>query len=48
MVTAETKHVLAIIISFGGTDGLERWAQRMSALLTQHAAAVDVVIQIIQ
>jgi DNA/RNA-binding domain of Phe-tRNA-synthetase-like protein len=48
MVTAETKEVLAVIISFGGADGLERWAQRMSALLTQHAAAQHVEIQIIQ
>src|SRR6266478_2531070 len=47
MVTAATKHVLAVIISFGGAEGLERWAQRMSALLTQHAAAQDVQIQII-
>jgi len=48
MVTAETKEILAVIISFGGAEGLERWAQRMSALLTQHAAAQDVAIQIIQ
>src|SRR6202790_1937863 len=26
MVTAETKEILAVIISFGGADGLERWA----------------------
>jgi DNA/RNA-binding domain of Phe-tRNA-synthetase-like protein len=48
MVTAETKEILAVIISFGGADGLERWAQRMSALLTQHATAQDVEIRIIQ
>ena len=48
MVTAETKEILAVIISFAGAEGLERWAQRMSKLLTQHAAAQDVVIQIIQ
>jgi DNA/RNA-binding domain of Phe-tRNA-synthetase-like protein len=48
MVTAATKEILAIIISFSGTEGLDRWAQRMSALLTQHAAAQDVAIQIIQ
>jgi len=48
MVTSATKQVLAIIISFGGTKGLERWAQRMSALLTQHATGQDVEIQIIQ
>jgi DNA/RNA-binding domain of Phe-tRNA-synthetase-like protein len=48
MVTGTTKHVLAIIISFGGTEGLERWAQRTSALLVQHAAGQDVEIQIVQ
>jgi DNA/RNA-binding domain of Phe-tRNA-synthetase-like protein len=48
MVTNATKHVLAVIISFGGAEGLERWAQRMSTLLTQHAAGRDVKIQIIQ
>jgi DNA/RNA-binding domain of Phe-tRNA-synthetase-like protein len=48
MVTTATKQILAVIISFAGADGLERWAQRMSALLTQHAAAQDVEIQIIQ
>ncbi len=48
MVTGATKNVLGIIVSFGGAEGLERWAQRMSALLAQHAAAQDVEIQIIQ
>src|SRR5437879_4268185 len=48
MVTAATKQVLAIIISFSGTEGLERWAKRMAALLTQHAAGQSVEIQIIQ
>ncbi len=48
MVTTETKEILAVIISFGGAEGLERWAQRMSALLTQHAAAQDASMQIIQ
>ncbi len=48
MVTAATKHVLGIVVSFGGTEGLERWAQRMSALLAEHAAAQDLEIKIIQ
>src|SRR5713226_9063677 len=48
MVTGATKQVLAIIVSFSGTEGLERWAQRMAALLTQHAAGQDVEIKIIQ
>lgn len=48
MVTIETKQVLAIIISFGGMEGLERWAQRMSSLLTQYAAGQEVVTRLIQ
>ena len=48
MVTGATKQVLAVIISFGGAEGLERWAQRMSALLTQYAAGQDVEIRLIQ
>src|SRR5438270_9617782 len=48
MVTAKTEGTLAIIISFGGPEGLDRWTQRMSALLTEHAAARNVEIRIVQ
>jgi len=48
MVTNTTNQVLAIIISFGGAEGLGRWAQRMSELLKEHAAAQDVNIRIVQ
>src|SRR5438477_7931092 len=48
MVTAATKQVLAVIISFAGPEGLGRWAQRMSDLLKQHAAAQDVTIRVIE
>jgi DNA/RNA-binding domain of Phe-tRNA-synthetase-like protein len=48
MVTAATNQVLAVIISFGGAEGLDRWAQRMSALLTEHAAGQDVETKIVQ
>src|SRR5246500_457298 len=47
MVTSQTKHVLAVIISFGGKEGLDRWTQRMSALLTRHAAGQDLQMQLI-
>src|SRR5689334_15469212 len=47
MVTSATKQVLAVIISFGGAEGLERWTQRMSALLTQYAAGQEVVARVI-
>jgi DNA/RNA-binding domain of Phe-tRNA-synthetase-like protein len=39
MVTSGTKNVLAVIISFGGKDGLNRWTQRMSELFAQYASA---------
>ncbi len=48
MVTAATKQVLAVIISFSGRQGLGRWAQRMSDLLNQYAAAQDVEIRLIE
>jgi DNA/RNA-binding domain of Phe-tRNA-synthetase-like protein len=42
MVTEATKRVIAIIISFGGADWLERWAQRMSELLKQYSSGRNV------
>jgi len=48
MVTNATNQVLAIIISFGGAEGLGRWAERISELLKQHAAAQDVNIRIVE
>jgi DNA/RNA-binding domain of Phe-tRNA-synthetase-like protein len=48
MVTAETTQVLAVIVSFQGADGLERWAQRMSALFMQYAAGKNIEVQVIQ
>jgi DNA/RNA-binding domain of Phe-tRNA-synthetase-like protein len=48
MVTNATNQVLAIIISFGGAEGLGRWAERMSELLKEHAAAQDVTIRIVE
>jgi DNA/RNA-binding domain of Phe-tRNA-synthetase-like protein len=38
MVTAETKRVVAAVISFGGRDGLERWTQRLSDLFQRYAS----------
>jgi len=48
MVTLETKQVIAIIISFGGSDGLERWAQRMTELLALYADAQNQETQLIR
>ncbi len=41
MVTSETKQVLAIIFSFGGKEGLDRWTQRMSELFQRFAAGQE-------
>jgi DNA/RNA-binding domain of Phe-tRNA-synthetase-like protein len=38
MVTASTKGVLAITISFGGPSGLEEWNRRLAELLTSYAS----------
>src|SRR5690349_1590999 len=48
MVTSQTTGILAIVVSFNGPEGLDRWTQRMSTLLTQHAAAQNVEIRIVQ
>ena len=38
MVTAETKRVLGVIVAFSGSEGLERWTQRMIDLLQRDAS----------
>ena len=47
MVTAATERIGAILISFGGAEGLEQYCQRMSTLLRQHAGARDVTISLV-
>ncbi len=47
MVTGETKQVLGIIVSFGGADELERWAQRMVELLQRYASATECEVTIV-
>ena len=37
MVTAGTKEVLALIVSFGGAEALERWTRRLAELLVVYA-----------
>ncbi|MGB2621523.1 MAG: phenylalanine--tRNA ligase beta subunit-related protein [Candidatus Acidiferrum sp.] len=46
MVTEATKRVIAIIISFGGLEGLARWAQRMSGTLKQYAVGKAVEVKL--
>jgi DNA/RNA-binding domain of Phe-tRNA-synthetase-like protein len=48
MVSPNTAQVLAVIVSFGGAEGLERWAQRISELFTQFAAGKSIEVQIIR
>jgi DNA/RNA-binding domain of Phe-tRNA-synthetase-like protein len=38
MVTETTKKIILILVSFGGADGLERWAERASEQLKQYAS----------
>jgi DNA/RNA-binding domain of Phe-tRNA-synthetase-like protein len=47
MVTTETKEVLAVIVSFGGPENLDRWTQRLGALLQQYAAGTEIVTSIV-
>ncbi len=42
MVTLETKNILAIFVSFGGPENLERYAERMKALLAEHASGTNI------
>jgi DNA/RNA-binding domain of Phe-tRNA-synthetase-like protein len=47
MVTLGTKRVVAIIISFGGADGLGRWAERMSDLSKRYASGRNIQTQVV-
>jgi DNA/RNA-binding domain of Phe-tRNA-synthetase-like protein len=41
MVTAATRNIAAILVSFGGAEGLESSCQRMNSLLTKYAEGQD-------
>jgi DNA/RNA-binding domain of Phe-tRNA-synthetase-like protein len=47
MVTAATKEVLAVIVSFAGAENLDRWTQRLGVLLQQYAAGTAIVTNIV-
>jgi DNA/RNA-binding domain of Phe-tRNA-synthetase-like protein len=47
MVTSATTHVLAMIISFAGKEGLERSTQRMADLFKQHASGQDIDVKMV-
>lgn len=48
MVAPQTTGILAIIVSFAGPEGLDRWTRRMSDLLAEYASAQNVDIRIVQ
>ena len=48
MVTPQTTGILAIVVSFAGPEGLDRWTRRMSELLAEYAAAQNVDTRIVQ
>jgi len=47
MVTAETTKVLAIIVSFGGSDTLTNWTQRLIELLERHAGGRELTAVVV-
>jgi DNA/RNA-binding domain of Phe-tRNA-synthetase-like protein len=47
MVTAQTREVLAVIVAFGSAENLERWTQRLSALLQQYAGATEISTNVV-
>jgi DNA/RNA-binding domain of Phe-tRNA-synthetase-like protein len=47
MVTSETEQVLAIIVSFGGPDTLERWCKHLASLLEKYAEGTTVGIELV-
>jgi DNA/RNA-binding domain of Phe-tRNA-synthetase-like protein len=46
MVTSATKTIAAILVSFGGAEGLESSCQRMTSLLQKYAKGEDAQFQI--
>jgi DNA/RNA-binding domain of Phe-tRNA-synthetase-like protein len=47
MVTQATKRMAAILVGFGGSEGLERWCQRMTTLLQQYAQGQDFQTEVV-
>jgi DNA/RNA-binding domain of Phe-tRNA-synthetase-like protein len=48
MVTAETTEMLAVVVSFGSPENLDRWTRRLGVLLEQYAAGRHLEIQQIE
>jgi len=47
MVTQATKRMAAILVGFGGSEGLECWCQRMTTLLHQYAQGQDFQTEVV-
>jgi DNA/RNA-binding domain of Phe-tRNA-synthetase-like protein len=47
MVTLETKEVLAILVSFGGAEGLAGWMERLKELLQKYVNGRDVRMEVV-
>jgi DNA/RNA-binding domain of Phe-tRNA-synthetase-like protein len=47
MVTERTKLVLAIIVGFAGSEGIEKWGQRLAGLLAEHAAGKEYEVTVV-
>jgi DNA/RNA-binding domain of Phe-tRNA-synthetase-like protein len=47
MVTPETTQVAAILISFGGSENLERWLQMLADLFQKYAVGRDLSTEIV-
>ncbi len=47
MVTEQTRQVLAIIVGFGGCEGIEKWGQRLAGLLAEHAAGKECEVTVV-
>jgi DNA/RNA-binding domain of Phe-tRNA-synthetase-like protein len=47
MVTAATKKVIAVIISFGGAEKLEQWPERLGALFVWYASGSEIAMEIV-
>jgi DNA/RNA-binding domain of Phe-tRNA-synthetase-like protein len=45
MVTEATMRVIAIIISFNGSEVLQRWGQQTTELLQQHASGENILLE---
>ena len=46
MVTLETRQVIAILISFGGAEPLQRWGQQMTEQLQEYASGKNIQLEI--